>query len=201
MEKLLEVETARTLMTEAMTWSVMKWLREKKRVRKTADLANAALDQLSEAMRQAWPDRIKTTYEALAAQATGPAAAAHRQQSRRCRSAIQRQCSSRKSSRNPMTKLIEPEWTRKRLSTRQKSNLAPASRAKAAEKRSTPGTCTKRRFAEPKPLFPRNDEPRQQPLVDRHSDNSIHADRMQFIDFLLRSYPARRNELSGRRRA
>jgi hypothetical protein len=57
----------------------MKWLREKKRVRKTADQANAALDQLSEAMRQAWPDRIKATYEALAAQATGPAAA-HRQQ-------------------------------------------------------------------------------------------------------------------------
>jgi hypothetical protein len=69
MEKLLEVETARALMTEAMTWSVMRWLREKKRVRKTADQANAALDQLSEAMRKAWPDRIKTTYEALAAQA------------------------------------------------------------------------------------------------------------------------------------
>jgi hypothetical protein len=79
MEKLLEVETARALMTEAMTWSVMKWLREKKRVRKTADLANAALDQLSETTRQAWPDRLKTTYEALAAQATGHAVA-HRQQ-------------------------------------------------------------------------------------------------------------------------
>jgi hypothetical protein len=79
MEKLLEVETARALMSEAMTWSVMRWLREKKRVRKTADQANAALDQLSEATRQAWPDRIKTTYEALAAQATGPAAA-YRQQ-------------------------------------------------------------------------------------------------------------------------
>jgi hypothetical protein len=79
MEKLLEVETARALMTEAMTWSVMKWLREKKRVRKTADLANAALDQLSEATRQAWPDRLKTTYESLAARATGTATA-HRQQ-------------------------------------------------------------------------------------------------------------------------
>jgi hypothetical protein len=78
MEKLLEVETARALMTEAMTWSVMRWLREKKRVRKTADQANAALNQLSEAMREAWPDRIKTTYEALAAQAARPAAA-HRQ--------------------------------------------------------------------------------------------------------------------------
>lgn len=62
-------------MSEAMTWSVMRWLREKKRVRKTADQANAALDQLSEAMRKAWPDRIKTTYEALSAQAARPAAA------------------------------------------------------------------------------------------------------------------------------
>lgn len=79
MEKLLEVETARALMTEAMTWSVMRWLREKKRVRKTADQANAALDQLSEAMRKAWPDRIKTPYEALAARAARPAAA-HQQQ-------------------------------------------------------------------------------------------------------------------------
>ncbi|HEY3618890.1 MAG TPA: hypothetical protein VGK96_18935 [Candidatus Sulfotelmatobacter sp.] len=79
MEKLLEVETARALMTEAMTWSVMRWLREKKRVRRTADQANAALNQLSEAMRKAWPDRIKTPYEALAAQAARPAAA-HRQQ-------------------------------------------------------------------------------------------------------------------------
>jgi hypothetical protein len=79
MEKLLEVETARALMTEAMSWSVMRWLREKKRVRKTADQANAALDQLSEATRKTWPDRIKVTYDALAAQATGPAAA-HRQQ-------------------------------------------------------------------------------------------------------------------------
>lgn len=72
MEKLLEVETARALMTEAMTWSVMRWLREKKRVRKTADQANAALDQLSEATRQAWPDRIKTIYEALVAQKRPP---------------------------------------------------------------------------------------------------------------------------------
>jgi hypothetical protein len=37
------------------------------------------LNQLGEVTRQAWPDRIKTPYEALAAQATGPAAV-HRQQ-------------------------------------------------------------------------------------------------------------------------
>jgi hypothetical protein len=75
MEKLSEVETAKALMTEAMAWSVMKWLREKKRVRKTADLANAALDQLSAATRQRWPDPIRTAYEALFAPANGPATA------------------------------------------------------------------------------------------------------------------------------
>ena len=46
MHKLPEVEEAKALMNEATEWSVMKWLREKKRVRKVADQANAALDKL-----------------------------------------------------------------------------------------------------------------------------------------------------------
>lgn len=75
MEKLPEVETAKALMTEAMVWSVMKWLREKKRVRKTADLANAALDQLSARTRQRWPDPIRAAYEGLLARAIGTATA------------------------------------------------------------------------------------------------------------------------------
>lgn len=79
MEKLPEVETAKRLMTEAMTWSVMKWLREKKRVRKTADLANAALDQASQAVRERWPEPIRTAYEALVMQTAGTVPA-HRQQ-------------------------------------------------------------------------------------------------------------------------
>jgi hypothetical protein len=58
-------------MTEAVAWSVMKWLREKKRVRKTADQANAALDQLSAVTRQRWPDPIRTAYELLLAPTTG----------------------------------------------------------------------------------------------------------------------------------
>jgi len=73
MEKLPEVETAKALMTEAMVWSVMKWLREKKRVRKTADQANAALDQLSALTRQRWPDPVRVAYEVLLAPATGAA--------------------------------------------------------------------------------------------------------------------------------
>lgn len=65
MEKLPEVETAKALMNEAMRWSVMKWLREKKKVRKTADQANAALDKLSASVKRDWPDSVRTAYAAL----------------------------------------------------------------------------------------------------------------------------------------
>src|SRR5437763_13297436 len=67
MKTLPEVETAKQLMNEAARWSVMRWLREKKRVRKTADHANAALDRVSEELRQRWPDNIKAAYHALGA--------------------------------------------------------------------------------------------------------------------------------------
>lgn len=52
-------------MTEAMKWSVMKWLREKKNVRKIADEANAALDKLNREMKQRWPDRVRSAYDVL----------------------------------------------------------------------------------------------------------------------------------------
>ncbi len=52
-------------MTEAVTWSVMKWLREKKRVRKTADQANALLDELSAAIKEQWPEGLRAAYAAL----------------------------------------------------------------------------------------------------------------------------------------
>jgi len=64
--KLPEVEEARALMTEALDWSVMKWLKEKKRVRKTADRANDALDQLSKATKLLWPDELRAAYAELA---------------------------------------------------------------------------------------------------------------------------------------
>ncbi len=68
MTKLPEVETAKALMTEAMAWSVMTWLREKKKVRNTADQANAALDLCSEKVKQGWTDGVRDAYEALLAQ-------------------------------------------------------------------------------------------------------------------------------------
>lgn len=71
MKTLPEVESAKQLMNEAMKWSVMTWLREKKRVRKTADQANAALDRVSEQVRQRWPEDLKTAYNALPARSNG----------------------------------------------------------------------------------------------------------------------------------
>jgi len=58
-------------MTEATGWSVMKWLREKKRVRKTADQANAALDQLDRETKRRWPEDLRAAYGVLAAE-VGP---------------------------------------------------------------------------------------------------------------------------------
>lgn len=66
MHKLPEVEAARALMTEAMSWSVMKWLREKKRVRKVADKANAALDEMHRAVKSQWSHDVISAYQVLA---------------------------------------------------------------------------------------------------------------------------------------
>jgi len=71
MEKIPAVETAKALMTEAVAWSVMKWLREKKTVRKVADQANAALDQLNQTVKDRWPDDVSAAYASLVRQATG----------------------------------------------------------------------------------------------------------------------------------
>lgn len=65
MEKIPAVETAKALMTEAVAWSVMKWLREKKAVRKVADQANAALDQLNLEVKNRWPEDVRAAYETL----------------------------------------------------------------------------------------------------------------------------------------
>ena len=65
MRKLTEVEEAKALMTEALEWSVMKWLKEKKRVRKTADRANDALDQFSKETKFLWPNELRSAYADL----------------------------------------------------------------------------------------------------------------------------------------
>ena len=65
MRKLTEVEDAKALMTEAVEWSVMKWLREKKRVRKAADKANDALDALEQEIKRSWSSELTAAYDEL----------------------------------------------------------------------------------------------------------------------------------------
>lgn len=69
MERVPQVEAAKALMSEAMTWSVMKWLREKKRVRSAADEANAALDHLRQEVQKRWSAALQSQYTAVVAEA------------------------------------------------------------------------------------------------------------------------------------
>jgi len=69
--KLPEVEEAKSLMMEAMEWSVFRWLFEKRRVRETADQANAALDDLNRAVKARWRSDVKAAYKELPAKAGG----------------------------------------------------------------------------------------------------------------------------------
>lgn len=64
MRELVEVRHAKALMMEAMSWSVVKWLAEKKRVRKAADRANDALDALDKEVKAGWNERLKAAYAA-----------------------------------------------------------------------------------------------------------------------------------------
>jgi ADP-ribose pyrophosphatase YjhB (NUDIX family) len=63
MARIIEVEKAKALMSEAIEWSVMKWLTEKKRVRKTADKANEVLNSVERDIRQRWSAVFKAAYE------------------------------------------------------------------------------------------------------------------------------------------
>ncbi len=69
MRKVPEVEAAKALMNEAVDWSVMKWLKEKKRVRRAADKANEVLDALNRQTKESWAAELKAAYEAALASA------------------------------------------------------------------------------------------------------------------------------------
>ncbi len=73
MKKLAEVEEGKALFLEAINWSVMKWLREKKRVRKTADIANNALWAMQKEVKTHWPEDLRAAYEALEDESAGNA--------------------------------------------------------------------------------------------------------------------------------
>ena len=81
MRKLTEVEDAKALMTEAMNWSVVRWLSQKKRVRKTADLANACLDRLDQEIKARWSDELKAAYSELGGNSGGAGQRPHKQPS------------------------------------------------------------------------------------------------------------------------
>ena len=66
MRKLSQVEEAKALMNEAVDWSVFRWLFGKRRVRETADEANAALDRLNHDIKSRWKREIATAYQNLA---------------------------------------------------------------------------------------------------------------------------------------
>jgi hypothetical protein len=65
MLNLPDVENAKAVMTGAVSWSVVRWLAEKKKVRKAADLANAALDALNLEVKASWSDELKAAYNEL----------------------------------------------------------------------------------------------------------------------------------------
>jgi hypothetical protein len=65
MRKLFEVEEAKAIMTGGIDWSVLKWLREKKTVRKMADRANAVLDATILELKNAWDKPLQIAYEDL----------------------------------------------------------------------------------------------------------------------------------------
>ncbi len=71
--KLPEVEEAKALMMEATDWSVVRWLFERRRVRETADQANAVLDKTNQAIKARWRSDIKAAYKELTGKAGGAA--------------------------------------------------------------------------------------------------------------------------------
>ena len=77
MKKLPEVEAVKVLMQEATSWSVMKWLREKKTVRRAADRANAILDERRKEIGDQWKPELKSGYLGLSAPASSPNGISH----------------------------------------------------------------------------------------------------------------------------
>ncbi len=65
MRKLPAVEEARAVMTEAMDWSVWRWMLEKPHVRQVADRATAALDRADRQAKASWKDDLKIAYNEL----------------------------------------------------------------------------------------------------------------------------------------
>jgi hypothetical protein len=68
MKKLEAVENARAVMTQGLEWGVFKWLMEKPKVRKIADLATDALNNAEDSVKATWSDELKLAFNYLATQ-------------------------------------------------------------------------------------------------------------------------------------
>jgi hypothetical protein len=69
MQKLDSVEEAKALLlTAAKDWSVWRWLTEKKRLRTTADIAWAALEEVEKKVKGSWGDDLRKAYRELQAE-------------------------------------------------------------------------------------------------------------------------------------
>jgi hypothetical protein len=64
MQKLIPVEEAKALMTEATGWSLWGWLTEKRKLRTTADAAWEALEALEKKVKAGWSDELKAAWRA-----------------------------------------------------------------------------------------------------------------------------------------
>jgi hypothetical protein len=69
MRKLIQVEDAKSLLEVAKDWGVWKWLTEKKRVRRTADIAWEAFDELEKEVKSGWSGDLQSAYAELTAEA------------------------------------------------------------------------------------------------------------------------------------
>ncbi|MGO4883841.1 MAG: hypothetical protein ACLP59_23920 [Bryobacteraceae bacterium] len=69
MRKLTQVEDAKSLLEVAKDWGVWKWLTEKKTVRRTADIAWEAFDELDKEIQSGWSVDLDNAYTELEAEA------------------------------------------------------------------------------------------------------------------------------------
>lgn len=65
MKKLDRVEEAKTLLANAVDWSILRWLAEKRRVRGIADRGTEALDAEERRVKAAWPEDLTNAYASL----------------------------------------------------------------------------------------------------------------------------------------
>ena len=68
MKKLEAVENARDIMTQGIEWGIFKWLSQKPKVRKIADLATEALNNAEDSVKATWSDDLKLAFNYLATQ-------------------------------------------------------------------------------------------------------------------------------------